>query len=538
VLLHIWSLSVEEQFYLIWPLSIVLSFKYFSKRVVIFIAALTFGLSLVANLILVNFEVASLTNQTEMMFYLTPFRAYEFLIGALGVWAMPRLFKSKLVHELLFAIGLLAITVAVVGYSSKTPFPYYFALLPCVGALCIILAKDSKLSKLFLANKVMVSIGLISYSLYLVHWPVIVFLKYFRFADLTSLDIVIALIVSFALSTIIYFGVEKRYRFSGSQGSSDLPVPNLRFLNGCAVIASALVLLSLVSVLNTDILGDRNELITQKKMAAGKAHRYDLIRKSCRILDLSSVNCQNEASSQILIPGDSHEVDGYNIFHTMFGHDRSINLIQFGGTNHCDLVSGTSTSEISSKVKKNGCDIRVSKLNDREFAQSIDLVVFSSNRPFAPHELKAWRMLKRIETLNSNVKTLVIGTYFNTVRPCAEIVNRFKNFAACRKAELLAYAGNTELDKLSGSRLNAEVSKIFGTGLKEGRDFIYLSKFSALCDSEGFESCPTEANGEPMFYDAHHLSMGFAKFVADRFLKVYKTELEDTGFVFATDNHD
>jgi len=522
LLLHMWSLSVEEQFYLFWPLGLCLTYKFLSPKLIFVLGVAGFLLSLLANIILTNVEVDILVNQSEMMFYLMPFRVYEFLIGAFGVWLFNKVSSNHFLQEFLFLLGAGFIFWAMTQFTPSLAFPYYVALLPCVGTLCIILAKGSVLCKVLLENRVMVFIGLISYTLYLVHWPTIVFFKYFRLTELSFYDVVIVLLITAIVTLLIHYIVEKPLRRPNANTLVDSRryfknSPNRNFLFSC--LGASLVLATVGSVFasTSGLYAHKHELISQEALQAGKSKRYDLIRKGCHFADLDSSKCDRGRALQVLIIGNSHEPDGYNIFHNMFGNDPSVNIIRFGGTNYCDVIEKDS-GELFSPIKKRDCSARVEKLNDLDFIQSIDVVVYSSNRPFMPNKLSTWKILRHISLHNSSVKLLVLGTYFNTERYCAEIANRFNDISQCINLDYVSYIGNNELEK------------IYNIEVVNASNFVYLDKFAALCTNNELESCPTSANGEPMFYDQHHLSMGFAEFIGSRFLQVYKTELEEAGF--------
>ena len=498
-----------------------MAYKYLSFRLCFFGGFLIFATSLAVNIFLVDFEIINIYNQSEMMFYITPFRAYEFVLGTFGVLAINHMPRTPIVHELLFISGISAIAFAVVQFSSETAFPYYYALLPCGGTLFIILAKNSKLSKLILENNVSVFIGLISYTLYLVHWPVIVFMKNYRFADLTNVDIIFVLLITLFLTLFIHYYIEKPFRFSrhGSMNRSNLSQDstNRIFLKQCLASALVLALLGTLLLSSSGLYKFKGEVYPSGIVSEGKRDRYDLIGQSCTVPDIQSEKCKNRRPFQVLVIGNSHEPDGYNIFHTMFEHGKSVNLIRFGGTNFC-VVEQISPDGVKSDVKKRACDKRVAVLNNVDFVNSLDAVVYSSNRPFTPNKESTWKLLAHIRKINPSAKLVVLGSYFNTKKNCADIANRFGASDACKNLDLLSYAGNNEL---------AESYKL---NLAGNIDYIYLDKFKALCGNEKISSCPTESGGEPMFYDQHHLSMSFAKYIASRFAVVYQSELSMAGF--------
>jgi peptidoglycan/LPS O-acetylase OafA/YrhL len=169
-LLHTWSLSVEEQFYLVWPAFIAtLTLKKWPVPVVLLAAG-------AASLL---FNIPFSSGDTSTIFYLTPFRVFEFVIGAILIW-LPQISRYR-INQALTLGGLLLIAFSVLTYTQKTIFPSFHALPPCIGAACVIYAGNNPIAKLLLGNRLSVFIGKISYSLYLVHWPLIVFYRYYVF---------------------------------------------------------------------------------------------------------------------------------------------------------------------------------------------------------------------------------------------------------------------------------------------------------------------------------------------------------------------
>ena len=170
-LLHTWSLGIEEQFYIVFPLLLLAVFRW-RPRALGTVIWLAFAASLVASVVL-------LPEHPAATFYLLHTRAWELLTGsilALGLLPRP---ASQAQREIAFAAGIVAIAVAVFGFASKTPFPGASALLPCIGTALAIWASEGgeAAGSRFLKFRPLMFLGLISYSLYLWHWPLIVFTK-------------------------------------------------------------------------------------------------------------------------------------------------------------------------------------------------------------------------------------------------------------------------------------------------------------------------------------------------------------------------
>jgi hypothetical protein len=205
-LLHTWSLAVEEQFYILYPPFLILVGRWSQKAVVPLIvigAIVSFALNVY------------LANQNPLIpFYLAPFRAWELALGALlSLGAVP-IVTNRGLRTGLAGLGLGMIAVAVVGYSDKTIFPGVAALLPCLGAALLIHCGSSGPSPIraLLSVRVLVGLGLISYSLYLWHWPLFVFAKYVSIQELSVERNVLLIAISVGLAVLSWRYLETPFR--------------------------------------------------------------------------------------------------------------------------------------------------------------------------------------------------------------------------------------------------------------------------------------------------------------------------------------
>jgi peptidoglycan/LPS O-acetylase OafA/YrhL len=166
-LLHTWSLAVEEQFYVVFPPFLMVLHHRAPRLIAPSLVAIWFG-----SFILSSYGTYA---SPEATFYLAHSRAWELLSGALlAVWS-DRLRFDAISRNVLSLLGLAMISLAVFGFDVETPFPGAFALLPCAGAAAVIAAGASGPSLVgrLLSIRPAVFVGLISYSLYLWHWPLI-----------------------------------------------------------------------------------------------------------------------------------------------------------------------------------------------------------------------------------------------------------------------------------------------------------------------------------------------------------------------------
>jgi peptidoglycan/LPS O-acetylase OafA/YrhL len=216
LLLHTWSLAVEEQFYLVFPLLLVTIAAMRWSRYLLAIVAVVSAASLAAS-------VALLESVPDYVFYLSMFRAWELGVGAMLAMAAHPAPRNRVLREAIGLAALAAILVPVFLYDTRTPFPAMAALPPVLGAAALIWIgrgdQESAVTSL-LATPPMVAIGLVSYSLYLWHWPVLTFLRIFEgIVILTSTQIAGALAVSFVIAWLSYRFIEQPFRAGATQSA-------------------------------------------------------------------------------------------------------------------------------------------------------------------------------------------------------------------------------------------------------------------------------------------------------------------------------
>ena len=208
-LLHTWSLAVEEQFYVVFPLALVFIHRWLRGRWVAWLAPLA--------VLSFAFSVWGVRHSPTATFYLAPTRAWELLLGSLlALGAFPRL-PGRLPMEIAGALGLALIAWGVVTLSATSPFPGLNALYPCLGAALVIYSGGSSptYTKALLGTGPLVFIGLISYSLYLWHWPLLVFASFWNIYALSPLQTAVVVALSFGAAAFSWKFVEAPFRRRG-----------------------------------------------------------------------------------------------------------------------------------------------------------------------------------------------------------------------------------------------------------------------------------------------------------------------------------
>jgi peptidoglycan/LPS O-acetylase OafA/YrhL len=171
-LLHLWSIGVEEQFYLIWPLSLVLVWRFVrlgQKATLLALIASTVLLALVC--------IIWTAVDAKSAFFLPFTRLWEFTLGALAL-ALPEVRHTRLANAL-SVLGVGAMLASAFTFNEHLAYPGAYAILPCVGAATAIAAGERSLMGRLLSLQPAVLLGKLSYSLYLWHWPILVYCTYY-----------------------------------------------------------------------------------------------------------------------------------------------------------------------------------------------------------------------------------------------------------------------------------------------------------------------------------------------------------------------
>jgi peptidoglycan/LPS O-acetylase OafA/YrhL len=216
-LLHTWSLSVEEQYYLLWPIVLSVIVKCTNKKVTYLSMFLIFIASLMFSINGINF------NEKEAYFSIFS-RIFEFMIGSFfGIYLFHKLEtapckrEKSFIYNIIGAFGATLILFSCFYLSENDPFPGYYALFPTIGAIMIIISgsiKKPTFLKRILSNKLLVNVGVISYSLYLFHWPIISYWHYFSPEKSPSLfEGALMLLIIILASCLCYKLIEKPFRY-------------------------------------------------------------------------------------------------------------------------------------------------------------------------------------------------------------------------------------------------------------------------------------------------------------------------------------
>jgi len=312
-LLHLWSLGIEEQFYLLWPLLAGLCLTH--KINLVKVGGVIFLASLLINLLMI--EVAASAT------FFSPFsRIWELLAGCLLALFMQskasafeatkyKFLAHKSMNHALTSLGLLLILCSLFLFDQDIAFPGYWALIPVAGSVLIILAGENAwLNNSVLSNKIVVGVGLISFPLYLWHWPL---LSFARIISGTTPDwlLRLALVIwSFVLAILSTHFVERPIRFGRKTKTK------------VTLLVIAMIILGGVG-LTTFLQGGFEGRISNQEVKAQLADlNFDIPDSAgwyCDDLQYDSPRCHSTGPNpSVVVIGDSHALTIYSALRSLF----------------------------------------------------------------------------------------------------------------------------------------------------------------------------------------------------------------------------
>ena len=206
-LLHTWSLGLEEQVYLFWPLLLVMARH---RASVVWLVVISFVASFALAL---SVQGAS----PQASFYIMPFRLFEFSVGAAVVLAAPVVQNLSIaVRNVLGALAALLLGVSFALFDKTTVWPSILTILPALGTALLLAAGPSSIWGCILSLTPLRFLGRISYSVYLVHWPIIVFYRAHAITDASALENAILFVASILIGFALFVLVENPFRQSGA----------------------------------------------------------------------------------------------------------------------------------------------------------------------------------------------------------------------------------------------------------------------------------------------------------------------------------
>jgi peptidoglycan/LPS O-acetylase OafA/YrhL len=361
-LLHTWTLSLEWQFYFFISIFFYLGWRFFKNYLKILLLII-FVLSLALSILYIGRNVS---------FFLIPFRLFEFAIGSF-IFLMEK--KIKLFENnknIISFFGFFLIIFSFINFNSASNVPGYISLIPCFGT-AIILYQNNSYLHCILRNKSIVYIGLISYSLYLFHWPIITYYNSFYIAELRYEIKILLLIFSLILSAINYELIEKKIRKLSLKSIS---------LNSFFLLATVLISLFVLNFLIIKNNGLPNRISHEKiefinSFKDEKRIRHNFLENNIDLkFDVSS-------KTKILVLGDSHGEDMFMAIKKNISNKQKLDVEYFEYSHWCFQKNRLKDiaiflERIQMRVKK--CrDEKLNFTNNSKLLKEADIILLSSS---------------------------------------------------------------------------------------------------------------------------------------------------------------
>lgn len=539
-LLHLWSLAIEEQFYLVWPVVLVLgaTTRRHALKVIGTLALLSFGLCLY------------FTRQyPENVFFNPLTRAWELFVGAflsflppLAATASARTPASAgslgkfgisrfTAPNVLSLCGLLLIAVSSLVFGGMDLFPYWRALLPCAGASLIILAgKDAAINRRLLGARPVVYIGLISYPLYLWHWPALFFARMISNNQLDPVITGAAVLFSLLAAAATYHLVEKRIRHSTARY---VPLVLLLTLLGLGAAGGL--------VYRLKGLPERFPVLEQRAKNVGSfewyEQGYDNTAACIQLLDNKFPDYCNimdlKRPATIALLGDSTANHYFlGLADELTGKSSKENLVEIGKSSCPPLLDIESFTNTGPQA----CDETMSDMLEYvDHAPSIHTVILSMTGATYFNETRAAAMSSaeyfRVR-LQSNPKlddpeqifaTAIRKTLVHLQRTRKQVIFLLSVPALdfypedCENIRPFSIKGSKksscDVDRGTIDRINADYRNLVIKVLKEFPQVKLWDPYGSICDDK---VCHTLQDGLLLYRDKIHLGFYGSQFIGER----------------------
>lgn len=502
-LLHTWSLSVEWQFYLLYPLIIVFLRKLISLKAI--------KLVILISAILGFFFAAVLTYlKPDPAYYLFPTRAWEMMFGGVAYLFPFSIREHK--KRWLEVSGLILILSSYLFISKETPWPGYMALLPVLGTFFIIQAERK--NSFLTSNSVFKYLGTWSYSIYLWHWPLVVGLNYF---SLPRFFIYIAIPLSILLGYLSYKYIESiKFKSNSFYTPSLVKFKPINF----ALIG---ILLSSIGFYGTSYFYNLpkfifDSVVISPAMNGNSQYTWKLVNELNTKLEFK------EVKYKVLTIGDSQSGDFINSLYSA-GLSQDVDIVSRIVKMRCEVFyldkKELKESFKNNKNIKNGyvsesvCEQQIQRIKESKAVKNANIIIISmlwkdKNMPY---------IIKSIENIRNKNKNAIIyivgGKSFNTAIP---------------KLIYEAYLDDLDVEFLASQRVanNNEIKLAYQAELfnqnKDRFDIRYIDLMESICT---VKNCPLLVNNKPIYSDDTHFTKSGAQYIG---VEIKKLNLFPEGF--------
>ena len=482
-LLHTWSLAVEEQFYLLWPLLLLAIVKLNKRFVLGALVGLTF-MSAGSSYIASQFYPSA-------TFFMMPMRIFQFAIG--GVVALVPLARASIWSSLGTLLALLVLLALMMLIDGTSPY-LLSAITPAIAGAVLIFCAESNLSSRLLGGRTLSWVGQRSYSIYLVHWPLIVLYAAETGPELSAIEQVVLLVMSIGLGALLYTQVESRFR--PARGQTE--IFQRRVLGGVSFFAIGIMFAGAhfwALNLNNDqetLLSGADPWSVRRVAARQDICNFVIGDIDPESFDVSICSEPSRARPSHLIVGDSFATDAYLFLKEAFPDDYFGQVTMPG----CLLRPPNQITELRFQKCR---QLYERALFELALDDRYDSIILSSNWEHR-HYYRIDELIALLE--NTGLEVVVIGARARFPKNVSLMLDQVQGVDAFGQP-VVQLTGTIE------ETINDTIIERFSTKAK------VLDVFSAQCDPEG--NCPVQSYyGDVLYLDDSHLSMQGVKFVATK----------------------
>lgn len=539
-LLHTWSLGVEEQYYIIFPVLLLALWKLGKKHafwVIVMLALMSLALS-----------EWSWRHQPDANFYLLHTRAWEIFAGSICAFIIKKHGVKN--NNLLASLGLLAITVSIFIFDKNTPFPSLYALLPVVGVSLLVLfaGKETLVAKL-LSLKALVGVGMISYSAYLWHQPILAFLRLYK-TDyyLNQVEKIAVLLLTLALAYLTWRFVENPFRHR------KLLKTKAPLLFAAAIGSVSMSLIGFFLYINP-IVKEANatektpsiafQVDVMEGIEAFKRIEFQQASNLSRAIVVYQSDTQIKC--RVLVIGDSH-ADHLLTFSKVLAEKRSCEVHIISSIGCPPTLGYSKVYDIIQKTPpaaQKACESQIKAWEKfiNETGESYDFIILSSRWNWLVGEKDYAHKTLRQDAIRSNNDTSIknIDRHKNLSAALSNTANIIE--ASGSKTVILSQPPIQLLDlrdfqspkayekarpyyKDAKERQDLFDNAIRASGVLARSDVTYARVFDILCPSNE-EKCINKIDTKSLYNDDDHYSEFGSSKIAEWFIETYSRLFED-----------
>ncbi len=501
-LLHTWSLAVEEQFYIVFPIIFLICWR-FGKRSLLFIVSMLLGLM---SLLFAQWASA---HEPSANFYLAPMRAWELLSGSLCAVFLAGT-KSAYYQKgngLIASIGVVMVCISIVIFDKTTPHPSFYTLIPVVGTVLIILFSrgDNFVNKI-LSTKLLVGVGLISYSAYLWHVPLLAFLRIYTLNNINLYQISFLVFLTFLLSFFSWKYIEAPFR------NKDI-VHGAYFYTGIIGLTVGLILIGYYGHITNgfhelkvaQLPANMHALIIDREKEVKRREQYwlDLLKGSDEPFGLG------HDKIKVLFLGDSKSEDLYvavNANHNLFPkyEFRRVRVLEecYGS-----LLKFSTNSLHDLDGESFECKRSINKLSQNHVLMDADIIVMTNtwwNRK-AGYLIDVSNLAGHLVAEGKRINVVSTGN-FNDLSSLSMIL---------AKKEIDSHEAKTffyENRRLDNKAISDKLSRL----LLDMPNTHFLDKHEIFCNDSEKQCDLYSEHGRPYIYDTGHVTLEGAAILGKR----------------------